>query len=326
MILIDHTEGLVAGSGLYRMPAAVYHADPAPEPSLSSSVALEMIENTPLHGRQMHPRLRVADTTAVEEDEDAPAMSMGSVVHELLLGAGGGFAALPFKDFRTKDAKAARAEAVAAGKTPILRSRFEDAQRMAERARARLKLILGAEQIFDAGASETAVVWRDELGLWGRCMVDRWGPTPFEVWDVKTTTAGLSDKALNARVAEGIDLKAAWYRRGLEALHPELRGRIRYRLIWIEQSEPFEVRIKELPGEAWHYGREKALTAAVVFRECLHTGRWPGYPNEISSVEYPGWAADQWEKRRTFDPAFSPFATAIMVALSHQAPLLEAAE
>lgn len=328
MNFVEHTTGLVGGPGLYRMPAAIYHADPAPEPSLSSSVACEIIANTPLHGKQMHPRLRtgVGGRDITPDDDATPAMNMGSVVHELLLGEGGGYAPIPFKDFRTKDARAARDDAVAAGKTPIIEGKLKDAQRMADRVRARLKLIPGAEAMFEAGGSEAVLVWKDELGIFGRCMIDRWGPTPEDVWDIKTTTSGLSDRAISARVADGIDLKAAWYRRGVERLLPELQGKLRYRLIWVEQAEPFEVRIKTLPQEAWAVGREKAVAAALWFRHGLRTGDWPGYPSEITEAEYPAWATPQWEARLQYDSSMRPIARDLLLALSHQAPILEAAE
>ena len=37
--IIPHTSGHVPGPGFYSMSAAQYHADPCPEPSLSSSIA-----------------------------------------------------------------------------------------------------------------------------------------------------------------------------------------------------------------------------------------------------------------------------------------------
>lgn len=324
--IIEHAGGLVPGPGFYNMPAAVYHADCAPEPSLSASVAVEIIAKTPRHGQIVHPRLNGSGAVPPDgdvhqvDDEATPAMDAGSVIHELLLGKGGGFVALPFKDFRTKDAKAARAEAIAAGKTPIIAGKFEIAQRLADVVRKRLPLIPGAESALEAGGSETVLVWRDATGIWGRAMVDRWGPTPFEIWDIKTTTAGLSDRALGTRVADGIDIKAAWYCRGLTRLWPELAGRHRYRLIWVEQAEPFEVRVTELPAEAWHVGNRKAVTAAVLFRHGLATGIWPGYANEITPIDYPAWAAPQWEAREMVDPLLRGLGSELVLAHSPFAP------
>ena len=54
----------VPGPGIYPgISAADYHADCAPEPSLSSSIARTLLAQSPLHAYHAHPRMggRYAD-------------------------------------------------------------------------------------------------------------------------------------------------------------------------------------------------------------------------------------------------------------------------
>jgi hypothetical protein len=66
--------------------ADAYHADPAPAPSLSSSIAKTILHQTPRHAWFEHPRLNPNF-----EPKDDSKFDLGSVAHELLLGKGAGF-------------------------------------------------------------------------------------------------------------------------------------------------------------------------------------------------------------------------------------------
>ena len=117
MRIIDHHEGRVPGPGLYRMPAEVYHADPAPEPSLSSSIAKLLIDRSPEHAFHAHPRL----SGPKEESDPTRPKEIGTAAHKLLLDQGRDLVVVEAEAWTTKDAKVARAAAYAAGDCPILR-------------------------------------------------------------------------------------------------------------------------------------------------------------------------------------------------------------
>ena len=123
----EHNAGRVPGPGFYRMPAALYHADPAPEPSLSASIANMLVDETALHAWHSHPRLNPR-----HQGRDAnAAMDKGSVAHEVVLRKGGGIAVLDFKDWRTNAARAARDAARAKGLTPVLAKTAEEVRDIA---------------------------------------------------------------------------------------------------------------------------------------------------------------------------------------------------
>jgi hypothetical protein len=340
MQIISHTEGFVRGPGLYRMPAEVYHSDPAPQPSLSSSIAKCIIKFTPAHARAKHPRLAAAEQTeglsrvlgadasalADEGDgdeEDKPdRVNIGSVAHELLLGHGGGFEVCRFKDWRTKDAKAAKAEAIAAHKVPILEKHFRRAVNIEVAVRRKMARV--APGVFEnRGAGEVVGVWADEVGCYGRLMADWVGPGE-NVWNLKTTGLGLDDASIDRRIRDdGIDLQCMWYERGLGEVDPSLRGRLTTRLVFVEQSPPHEVRIVRFDdaGHRW-LGERKAAIASVLFAHGVNTGEWPGYPDDLDSrVSCAKYAMKQWEDRETTDPIWNGFGREILLANSSFRPI-----
>src|SRR5512135_3837265 len=97
--------------GIYDLPADVYHADPVPTGSLSSSGArLLLPPSTPAHFRwaREHPR------------PSTPAMDFGRAAHRIVLGVGEDLVEVQADSWRTKAAQQAADEARAAGKTPLL--------------------------------------------------------------------------------------------------------------------------------------------------------------------------------------------------------------
>ncbi|MGX7709148.1 PD-(D/E)XK nuclease-like domain-containing protein [Methylobacterium sp. Gmos1] len=320
MKIVPHISGLVSGAGLYTMPAATYHADPSPAPSLSSGIARTLLDETPRHAFQKHPRLG-----GTAEDARSRKLDLGSVAHAILTGEGRDVVVVEADAYTNKAAREARDEAIEAGHTPVLRNDLRKAKRMVSAVQARLAETQGAERAFVQGYAETALVWRDRIGIWGRAMLDWWGPDSTEIWDLKTTSGGLSDRAIAARIADGLDIQEHWYRRGLARLNPDLAGRLRFRFVFVETAEPFECRVIELTGHQRWLGERKAVTAAVLFRRGLTTGQWPGYPAEIARVESPDWVARQWEARELSDPLLRDLGAELTLAHSPDQPDTEIA-
>lgn len=63
--------------GLYLgVPEAEYHADPCPEPSLSSTIAKTLLASSPLHAAVRHPRL-----ARQQQKVEREAFDRGKVAH-----------------------------------------------------------------------------------------------------------------------------------------------------------------------------------------------------------------------------------------------------
>lgn len=270
--------------------ASVYHADPCPDPSLSSSIAKVLAWQTPRHAWQQHPRLN--QNFAPKECDK---FDLGTVAHEVILGRGSGFQVLEYDNYLTKSAKEAREAARAAGKTPILLEQWKRVDAMAERVNERLAQI-GVN--LSANDNECVLVWR-EGDAWCRAMLDSLeNRNQTIIWDVKTTEVQLSDHNIARQIAGlSYDLSAAFYIRGLTTLFPDLRGRVRFRWIFIEASPPHEVRVIEASGMTEALGEKKVQFALDRWQHCMATGEWPGYGADIKTLDYPTWAEAQWLER-----------------------------
>jgi hypothetical protein len=286
--------------GFYEMEAADYHADPSLIPSLSSSIAKKLIMDTPRHAYHAHPRLNENFKSKSEKK-----FNLGSVVHELILGKGGGYEVLEFESYTSKAAKEARDAALAFGKVPILENQFGEALLMRDAVFDRLSEIHVCRDIFlqDAdtfqnGTAEHVMIWNEPNGAICRAMIDWHGPDEHELWDIKTTGAGLSDAAIDRTIENlGYDLSAAFYVRGVNALCPHLQGRVKWRWIFVEDEEPFECRVIEPTESTLALGDRKARYANEIWTQCMLSGRWPGYPNEIYHQTMPEWAERRWLDR-----------------------------
>ncbi len=273
--------------GLYRdVPDADYHADPCPEPSLSSTLAKVLLSRSPLHAAVRHPRLAKR-----QQCEEKAAFDLGRVAHALLLGRGADFAVIDHEDWRTKAAREARDEAREQGLTPILRPQFEQAEAMVASLRDQLRQheCAGA---FEGGLAEATLVWREENGVWCRARID-WMPDPptdgIVIYDYKTTSASAEPAAFGGRnlFALGYDIQAAFYLRGIGAVLGI--GDARLRFVVQETEEPFAATVLEIgPGSLAMAGRQ--VTKAIeVWGRCLETGIWPAYPPRVCHVEAPAW-------------------------------------
>lgn len=310
----------MTGPGIHRdICAAEYHADPCESPSLSSSVAGLLVDQTPKHAWTAHPRLNPDFKRAA-----SPAMNLGSVAHEMLLGKGAGFEISHYDDYRAKAAQIWRDDVVACGKIPIKAADFSAAFRMAEAARWAVSEIPGAEAAFERGIAEPVTIWRDPVeNALCRCMDDWLDQEGGCVYDLKTTGTGLSDHALQARIdgnsGAGLDLRAAFHLRGLESTlipppdpyvvrkfflgdfiaegpptrvyHPP---QLTWRWVFMESEPPFECRVVEMDDMTRKIGMLKAARAIALWAQCLKDNKWPGYPRKIEQLEYRDWAADKW--------------------------------
>lgn len=286
--------------------AVQYHADPGADPTLSSSIAKVILDSTPRHAWTAHPRMNPSFVAS-----DDTKFSVGSVAHEMLLGKGGGFDVLDFADWRSGGAKTARAKSWEAGRTPILGHQHLAAGEMVDAVVARLRVIPETLALFAGGSvslglengyGERVLVWRDIGGPLCRAMIDWQGPSPAEVWDVKTTGYGLSDYELTRTIANlGYDLSAAFYLRGIAALMPEMAGRFRFRWIFVEDAEPFEVRVLEPTAEMLELGDRKAALAIAKWQDCISKDLWPGYPPVVTRVSPLAWAMERHLEREQND-------------------------
>jgi hypothetical protein len=177
---------------------------------------------------------------------------------------------------------------------------------------------------FEPHRSELSAIAQID-GVWCRAMFDNAPLNPKQpIYDLKTCEDA-SPEAVTAAVARyGYDVQAAHYLDAWEAVTGERR---KFRLVFVEKSAPFEVSVVELfekPGDEadwFDHARAAAADARRIWRECLQSGQWPGYPAKVAVIGAPGWHTAKAEARAALrQPTESPTKQTVAAAAAWQAP------
>lgn len=280
--------------GIHRIEADAYHGDPAPAPSLSSTLAKLMLAQSPLHAWTASPRLNPD-----WEPNDSKTFDIGRAAHRAILGAGSDFVEIPEELLAsngaatTKAAKEFIAEARENGLTPLKAAEVAQIEDM--RTRAALKLDkLGIT--LDPVRSEMAALAEID-GIWCRCMVDNAPVDPRQpLYDFKTTADASPEAATRAVMNYGYDLQAAHYLATWKAATGEDRS---FRFIFQEKTAPFEVCVVEIGSDSLMMAEKKAARAREMWRNCLERDDWPGYPLGVFRVDMPAWFHERWLERES---------------------------
>lgn len=293
---------------------AEYLSDPAPEPSLSSSIAKIMLDRSPAHARLAHPRL------GGQRNESTPEQDMGTLVHRLVLGKGADVHPVPAGDWRTKAARDERAAAKAAGKIAVL-------DRMAKEAGiAALEICaqFPALGVSLDGDSEAGILWQEEVAvprlveavrrdpvlhaaavavtgmeptwtespaIWCRAMLDHvtFRDGRLHVYDLKTIYSAHPDDCTRSALKFGYDIQQAAYTRAAELAWPEYAGRVVFSFLFCEVEPPYSVTVAQLDATMRERGRRRWAEAVETWSRCLHTDTWPSYTREPVTLQSPGW-------------------------------------
>jgi hypothetical protein len=281
------------------IPDAEYHADPAPEPSLSSSLAKVIADQTPAHAWQLHPRL------GGHRPESTADMNAGTLLHRLVLGAGAEIDVIdvphpetkePVTDWRTKTAREARDAAQAAGKFPVL----AHAHREAEGAATAILANLAAAGIELSGESELSVLWQEQTehgAIWCRSrmdhvIVDR-GRGLVTILDLKKIASAHPEHCTRNALTYGYDIQRAAYMRAADMAWPDLAGRVQFRFLFVEAAPPYAVTVADLDALMRERGQRRWAHAVNMWGQCMTTGVWPGYATHPVTLLSPGWLLHQ---------------------------------
>jgi hypothetical protein len=280
-------KAIIQSPGIYEgLPEQVYHGDSYPVPCLSTGVLKNLLMKSPAMAFIKHPALN-----PVHEEEAEQKFDIGNTAHSLLLEGSDNVRVIDAPDWRTNAAKALRGEARLEGKIPLLLHDWDKVQEMESAARAFLKTSeLAINDLQAEGKSEQSFVWTED-GTWFKTRPD-WMPNDNAyILDYKTTgisanPAGIERTILNM----GYDIQDWLYKRGVYAL----TGKVpKFVFLFQECSPPYLCSLISLSPQFADMGR-RAERGIELWRECLSTGVWPGYPSQICHVEAPAWAAAQW--------------------------------
>ncbi len=296
-------------TGFHDIPAKEYHEDRLnDQPSLSASIAWEMEPSnlsagSPLHGFRAHPRL------GNQAKKTTDAMRFGTICHALLLGESEKIAESPYDDYRKKEAQEWRDETLERGLIPVKKSEYADAvecvkawcdqlsamrlnyitsgkneQSIAWNETVPEKEIKFATLIIQEPKPTTQIYCRSRLDM----MIEREGA--IEIWDLKTMPKAHPKKVLRKVIDEGLPMKSEFYKRGIGAIRPEMKGRIYHGFIFASIEPPYLITpVYRLDGQFQLIGRKQVQNAIETWAKCLKENLWPGF-EPVKNLECPHWA------------------------------------
>ena len=279
----------VTGPGIYDIPEDVYHADPVPGGSLSSSGARRLLPPSCPALFEYEQRHRRRPTEAME---------FGTAAHLHILGTGPKVAPIDAANYQTKAAQQARDEARERGEVPMLPRELEQLEAMAESIRRHP--VASVLLTRDWGRSEQSAFWRDRAtGVICRARFDVWPHARtgrMIIPDLKTCRSAHPDAISKAVYEHGYHQQDPWYRAGAKALG--LAGEdVAFLFVFLEKTPPYLVTVVELDAAAVAIGEARNRRALELYARCRKSGRWPGYSDDIETVTLPAWAERQgWEE------------------------------
>jgi hypothetical protein len=291
-------------TGIHVIDEAEYHGDPAPKPSLSSSLAKLLLDRSPLHAWTASPRLNPA-----WEPEVSDVFDVGRAAHRAVLGRGGDYVAYPEALLgangaaSTKAAKEWAEEQRAAGRTPLKREQVDAVEAMARATRSHLDAC-GIQ--LDPRLSELSAIAEID-GTWCRVRVDNAPDRPVMLpgigprkvlIDFKSCENATPEKCRKAVENYGYDVQKQHYTETWSAATGEDRA---FLFVFTEKEPPYGTCVLWLLDEPGHSAdwledaQDKVRAARTTWRECLQADEWPGYPHLIVQVGSSPYHRQRWQ-------------------------------
>ncbi|WP_328903218.1 PD-(D/E)XK nuclease-like domain-containing protein [Streptomyces sp. NBC_00441] len=263
--------------GVYDIPAEMYHADPIPGGSLSSTGARTLTSQCPakFHYDLHHPQPYKA------------AFDFGTAAHKLVLGDGPELVLVDAARWDTNEIKARIAEIRAEGNIPLKRP---DLQRVHDMATALTNHPEAADLLHpDSGQAEQTLFW-PAGDVWCRARID-WLRDNCLV-DYKTARSAHPDAIQKAVQEHGYHVQEDWYRRGAAALGLFPQD-VEFPFIFQEKDPPYLVTVTRL--DLWrHIGHQVSEQALFLYASCRASNHWPAYSTDIAYVSPPAWLDRQY--------------------------------
>jgi hypothetical protein len=263
--------------GIHNLSSDAYHADPCETPSLSSSIAKILLDQSPAHAWMAHPRLN----TRFESEENS-RFDLGSAAHLVLLERRENrIVRVAADDWRTKAAKEARDAARANGQYAILERQYVDVMAMCSAAQDYLNDTELAD-ILATGDAEQTVLWQ-ENNLWYRCRPDLISKDRRVILDYKTTDSAAPEVFGRQIGRMAYDLQAEFYVRGMRSVGLELDPVFVF--LAQEITPPYACSLMALSNAYRAAGQAKVRRAMKLWERSLTTNNWPAYSNQIVYAE-----------------------------------------
>lgn len=278
---------LITRPGVYQMNADAYHADPVAGGSLSRSGATKLLPPS-------CPALFRYDQDHAETA--SKVFDYGSAAHMLVLGAGPEIVIVEADNWRHKVDQEAAKDARAAGRIPLLPKEAEPMYAMAAALKAHP--IAGPMFAPGTGRAEQSLIWPDQVtGVWCRSRLD-WLPYAdpstgrLIIPEYKTAATASPTELPRPAHQYGYHIQAWWYEEAVRALGLSPAPQLAF--VFQEKTPPYLVSVMCPTDTMRNLGGLLGRRAMATFAECMASGVWPGYSDEVEWLPLPGWVEAQW--------------------------------
>jgi hypothetical protein len=264
------------GNGVYAdLPADVYHADPVPGGSLSSTGARKILApGCPKKFRY-------------EQDhgqKPKKVFDFGTAAHQVVLGNGPELVIFDRPRWDTDAIKGEIAMAREEGKIPL--KPHEYAQIMAMADALRRDPVAGPLLEPDSGQPEQSIFWKDRgTGITCRARIDWWRHDGEPV-DYKSARSAEPQKFEKDSWDHGYAQQDDWYCTGLEALGYADEHTV-MRFVVQEKEPPYVVTVARFDLKARRIARLLNEASRHLYARCMETGHWPGYSETTELISLP---------------------------------------
>lgn len=267
---------------VYGMPEHEYHA---PVDELSSTGAKLILESPAKFDWQVRQGNRV----------HRDAYDLGTAVHTKVLGTGHAAVTCPpdlldkTGGMRTAAAKEWKEQQQAAGIPVVSADDLTVIDRMAEAVMAHPT----ARMLFERPGNAEVSVFDDYLGVKRRGRFDYLPDDGGIAVDLKTSLDASVRGFAKSAVAFGYHIQRGHYLDILSRLGREAD----MLFVVVEKTAPYLTAVHRLSEQFAEMGHAEALEAVDVYRRCMDSGVWPGYPDEVTEVMPPVYAIYDYQDR-----------------------------
>jgi hypothetical protein len=130
-------------------------------------------------------------------------------------------------------------------------------------------------------------------------MVDRLPDKPrAPMFDLKTTGGSADPEEWQRQLISKYAFQSAFYQRGARAvgLHPA-----NFLFIVIECDAPYAMSVQAAAPSLMAIVEQQVERAVTLWKRCMKSGQWPGYPMQTAFVEAPGWMLMRAEEQAMRD-------------------------
>lgn len=273
---------ITLGEGLhYDVPMEIYRGNCCPGPSVSGSVLEEMRDG---EGCPAKALARHYLSPWPRDDRDTPAKAFGRAAHAYLMEGEEVFFERYAVEPEGQDGRTKEGKAWLAANVDRARISFKDFETI-KGMKIGLDMNAGTAAAFTEGRPEVTAIWKDtETGIWLKSRPD-WLRKGLTI-NYKTAECAAYEPFMRQAWNLGYFVSAGICVDVMRALGEPGH----HCFIAQEKTVPYLAKAWVLTDDYLQGARMVYRKALRQFADCISTGRWEGYGDDVGALPYPIWA------------------------------------